>query len=200
MNDLISACRRNFHEAPRRFSFWARRGDLRLPLPDYLVRHPEDRLNLFFEHYWDTLEHGEVVWGHVIQANDNLFTDGSYDHPGEVVYSLEDSDKVDPRELARVARQLYALKGQPQEQEGQARIADYLADEMERVFGLRVPMAIGNKLRYRISTTYFVRKHLPQKRLCASLFPIVVRPSNPFVVVVLPSAYWPEALLKRWDG
>jgi hypothetical protein len=141
---------------------------------------------------------GIVVWGHIIQANSMMWEDGPHNCPGELVYSFDDIDRVDPDYLREVAAELYGLKGTAPSEPDLQPIANYLTDEYVRVFGLPVPASISPSIRCTISTTFFVRKHLPKRRLCASLLPIVVNRQEPHIATVLPERYWPPELIEWW--
>lgn len=171
---------------------------LRIAKPIWLSRNPNDKLAVHFKHINQLLTDGVVVWAYLIQANSMLFEAGPWDLPGEVVYSLEDVQRATPQSLQRVARQLGSLKGTQPNTPDLSRIAEYLTDELIRVFGLPVPDSISPGIKCRISTTYFVRKHLPQKRLCNPLLPFLVHPTNPYIATSLPARYWPKDFLKAW--
>lgn len=199
MRNAIDECIENFGPAPRRQSWWDRLTYLRVPRPRWLPANSSDGLSTLFQNLHTLFTEGTVVWGHIIQANSLLFAPGADDCPGELVYSLADTRRVDPEDLGQVAHQLYTLKGTEPEDPELAPIANYLTDEMIRVFGLSVPRTISPNLPCRISTTFFARKHLPQRRLCTSLLPIVVHPREPYVAMPLPSRYWPQPLVDWWS-
>lgn len=195
---MISECIRNLGPSPRSFSWWDRWNYLRISRPTWLWFDASDELQTFFRHALDVLEGGVVVWGHVIQANQLMFEPGSDNCPGEVVYSFHNPEQVDPEYLLHVARGLFELKGTRPTDPQLAPIADYLTDEMIRVFGLAVPHSISPALPCQISTTFFLRKHLPKGRLCAPILPLVVNRQPPFVALPLPARYWPAELVRWW--
>jgi hypothetical protein len=150
------------------------------------------------------LTSGKVVWGHIIQVNDALFETGDCDHPGDVVYDPE--GLLTPSELEPIAKTLFALKGTGQQfdaadpqQAALKHIADHLENERTREFGLKVPSAISQHP-LRISTIFFARHHLHQKKLATSYFPVVISDHCPGLVMVLPSLWWPKALLDQLDA
>jgi len=174
---------------------------LRVDKPLALWIRPRDDLNILFRHLNELLSGGVVVWGHIVQANGMLFENGDDDnYPGELVYSLADRNKVGPQYLAHVAERLFSLKGTRPHDPQLAPIARYLTDEMIRVFGLAVPASISPDARCQISTTMFIRKHLPQRRLCCSVLPILVNPRKPFVALPLPARYWPPEFVNWWSS
>jgi hypothetical protein len=199
MNDPIDECAARFGIAPRAFSFWDRNVYLRVPKPSLLSEHPADELHTIFQGAPRLFTNGVVVWGHIIQANHLMFQDGNDDCPGELVYSLEDRQSVDPEYLQTVSTKLGALKGSKPESPGLAEIADYLTKEYVRVFGLLAPPEVSPRFRCRISTTFFVRKHLPRRRICGPLLPVVVHPKEPYIAMPLPQKYWPKELVDWWS-
>lgn len=197
MDDALEDSIRRFGRSPRwllrdRFSY------LRIPRPPFLQHFPSDKIGLVFQHSRRVFTRGTVVWGRIIQANSLMFEDGVDDCPGELVYSLEDADVADTSHLQYVAEKLYALKGTTPKDVESARVADYLTKETVRVFGLPVPKSISPRVRCRISTTFFVRKHLPNRRLSGLILPVVVNPQPPHVALPLPAKYWCPDLVRQW--
>lgn len=198
MDDLLRKCIHNFGGPPRAVSLWDRISYLRVPKPRWLLLYPGDKLTTHFQNLKTLFSEGIVVWGHVIQANELMFEDGPHSCPGEVVYSIDDSDVVDQEYLQGVAMELYRLKGTKPSDPELLRIADYLTNERIRVFGWPVPSSISPSIRCKISTTYFFRKHLPKRRLCTSLLPVIVNRQEPHTATVLPERYWPRELVEWW--
>ena len=191
MQEILDHCKRAMGSAPRwlirdRFSY------LRVQRPDWMREMPDDRMKILFANYGRAFTRGTIVWGHVVQANNILFSNETdFDAPGEVVYSLTDTSPAIPLFLEKIARQLFSLKGTAPRDPQLQPIAAYLTDEMIRVFGLSVPKSISPKAECRISTTYFVRKHLPERRIMTPLMPLCVLPHEPFVAMPVPFKYWP---------
>lgn len=195
---LLETCRRNFGEAPREFSLWERTTYLKVPRPAWLGPFSRDDLKLLIRNARNLYRDGVIVWGHVVQANELMFEDGNDNCPGEVVYSLDDSDRVPPMLLGEVASRIFQLKNTQPSDARLRHIADHLTNELTRVFGLSVPSSLSPFFRCRLSTTLFVRQHLPNRRLCAPYFPLIVNPVEPHVVLPLPERYWPESLRDFW--
>ncbi len=199
MLDYLQECRENFGEAPRTFSWWDRLTYLRVPSkPAWLKASPDDKIMTYFDYFADVMRDGKVVWGHVIQANYQMFEPGPNNCPGEMVYALDTDGSFLPATLRNVAIRLGELKGTDPEDSELAPIADYLTDEMIRVFGLKVPSQLSPRVRCRISTVYFIRKHLLEEMILQSLIPLVVLPQKPFVATVLPEQFWPDELVDWW--
>jgi hypothetical protein len=171
-----------------------------VPAPQWAREDPSDKLNLLFKAASDVFANGIVVWGHLVQANSLLFQEGTDDCPGEVLFSLDEKRQVEPEYLQCLARMLFSMKGKPQDDPRLQRYADILADELTRSFGRPVPREINPEHDCRTSATYFMRKHLPNRRLSASLLPLVVSPREPHFALPLPAKFWPGQLVEWWNG
>lgn len=198
MRRLLQDCIENFGAAPRRFSWWDRLTYLPIPKPRWLRERPTDGLRILFQNAGRSFSEGVVVWGHIVQANRLMFSAGNDDCPGELVYSIDDSHRIQGEDLQEVAGALGRLKGQTTADGDLLPISRYLADGQIRVFGLPVPRTISPTFRCQISTTFLVRKHLPGRRLCKPLLPVVVNPGKPHVAMPLPAKYWPDELSHWW--
>lgn len=202
MNDWqkwLAGCRENFGAAPRKFSPWALWFDLRIPKPEWLEEKRHDRLNTLFWRKKALLRDGIVVWGHIIQANNLLFqADRKENCPGEFVYTLR--DLKDPMILQEIAGSLADLKGTNPSVAEAKRIADYLTNERIRVLGLPVPDSISHAEDCLISTSFFVRKHIPKRGLRRGLMPIIASLHEPHVVLPLPMLFWPKEFLEFYDA
>ena len=143
MHNTIFECIESFGDQPRTFSLWDQLTYLRVSKPAWLKDDPNDRLVTLFTHRKSLLANGIVTWGYVVQANANLAKKRSGDCPGEIVYSLDDVNQIDPPDLQRVARELSKLKGTEPTDDGCARIAAHLTNEMTRVYGLKVPRSLS---------------------------------------------------------
>lgn len=195
---MLRECQQRFGAAPRDFGD-AEKRHLKVAF-SWLVRivSRSDALCQPLIAQRNVFRNGTIVWGHVIQANAGLYQPDRRNMPGEVVYSLSNSD-LTPVELASVAAQLYSLKGTRPATPGLRRIADYLSDEFERVFGLSVPATMSRD-ECLISTIQFARPHLPHQMLVNNAFPIVVSPQPPHHAFILPAVYWPDRLLQLWGA
>ena len=197
---VLIECIQNFGRPSRSISWWDRQNYLKISKPLWLYINPFDKMKILFRNLSTLWTEGVVVWGYVVQANSLLFEPGDMDCPGEVLYSLADPVKVDPLYLEDVAGSLYSLKGtRPTHHELQP-IAEYLTSELTRVYGLQIPGILSPRVPCRVSTTFFVRKHLPGGQLSGSLLPLIVNPKDPFVALPLPGRYWPFSLARKWGG
>ncbi len=147
---------------------------------------------------------GVVVWGHIIQANIELFDPApsrdsyTYDRPGELVFFRHSAKSV-PRDLERIASRLAALKTAENLSTELQQWADYLNAETTRVVGRCVPQHLSASTECFVSTTLFRRSHLPDGVLCQPILPIVIASGAPFFVMPLPHTFWPRSLLNWWS-
>lgn len=195
--EMLRECRNIVGMPPRTFSLWDRWFTLPVTKPEWVERPPKDRLSVHFRRLESLFAEGIVVWGRLVQANAQLFDEGEFDCPGEFVYSLLDSERASPDYLTHTAAKLAALKGRFFEHPEVNAIAEHLTNERTRVYGLPVPREISPQVRCAVSTTMFVRKHMPGGRICAGIMPILVHPHEPHTVTILPKKFWPPELV-RW--
>lgn len=181
------ACLKSLPEAERDY--------LKIQPPEWLT--PAEDLQKFFSHYNQLWAGGRVVWGHTVQANGILRSDGPRGAPGEVIY--DPTGKTGPEELRKYARVLGALKGTQPEDPGLRRIADHLTNEFTRAFAMPVPQSVTRGL-ILLSTTFFHRPHLPNAKLTGSHYPILINDKYPGVVMVLPERWWPQRWHNLWLG
>jgi len=197
MQRLLEQCRRNFGPPGRHFSLWDRLTYLRIGRPAWCDR--SDGFGVFFNEKHYLLSHGDVVWGHVVQANDVLFRWGLVDSAAAFVYAADPHEVVDPDALADAAERLFALRETTPSDPELAPIAEFLADEWARPFGVAVPRSVCPQLGAQISASLVIRRHLPRRRLCGLLLPILLSPREPKVILPLPSRWWPEELVAWWS-
>lgn len=200
--EALEECIKNLGDAPRRISLWDRITYWRIARPDWLYASPDDSLETLFLNLDKIRKDGVVVWGHLVQANYLMFSPGVHCCPGEVVYSFDSAAMKNPMALSVIASNISALKHTKPTEPGLAAIAHHLTNEMTRVFGMNVPPSLSPRIECRLSTVYFIRKHLPSPNRCLqqSLMPIVVNPKPPHVALVLPSRYWPKQLIDWWQS
>ncbi|TWU07523.1 hypothetical protein [Stieleria varia] len=149
---------------------------------------------------------GSVVWAHIIQANGELWgpatptREDNGDAPGEMVFSLDTTGKITPAYLASVAEKIAATRGQPSNDAELKRIGDYLEAETVRAFGWNAPKRFTPNVPCYISTTMFLRKHLPGGYLHETFLPVVVSHKAPYFIMPLPERFWSPELLAWWTS
>ncbi|TWT66601.1 hypothetical protein CA85_26980 [Allorhodopirellula solitaria] len=147
---------------------------------------------------------GVVVWGHIVQANNELFEPApsresyTYDRPGELLFSRQ-STSSSPAKLEWIASELAGLRSTPNLGSELQSWADYLDAETTRVVGRCVPMDLAGSRDSYVSTSLFRRAHLPDGVLRQPLMPVVVASKSPFFAMPLPHPYWPKSLLDWWS-
>lgn len=194
----LAKCRRSFGDGPRKFSLSQRMTYLRIARPQWLVDRPDDHLSELFNNLDRLYSEGIVVWGCVIDANGPLFDKGKDDCTGELVYSLDQPDHENLDELQDTARRVFRLKQTQPKDPVLRSIAMHITNERMRIFGAMLPDELSPTLPCRVSSTYFVRKHLPKRRLCGDLLPIIVLPEAPHIALPLPGRFWPTDVVDCW--
>jgi hypothetical protein len=144
-------------------------------------------------------ERGTVVWASYAQANSLMFTPGTIDSGGSMIYSLDPWYDTHPFELLEIAHELYALKHTNQEDPTADAFARTLTNELIRAMGVPVPTRFTSGRVVYHASMIFPRKHLPKGYVSGKLVPVWVDPHDPSVVLMVPAAYWPAGLLDMWD-
>jgi hypothetical protein len=165
---------------------------VRIIPPLWLDRDPMRRT--FFRHT-DIWNGGKVVWGRIVQANNQLFGPGESDCPAGVLYDA--SGNLPFTALKQPATQLFALRqGNARNADEQA-FADHLNDEMSRSAGKSVPRSISEHP-VLFSVVLIHRPHLPDGKLSLPYFPVVMNEKHPGAIMVLPSRWWLPAFRELW--
>jgi hypothetical protein len=193
----IAACRAAIGHPPRKL------GDsphLKFAPPGWMSQFPRDPLWEIYRHQAKLYQRGVVVWGHIVQANNRLFTPGPDDCPASVIYSPDPALDNKPASLERIAQSLFAVKGTGQSDAELAEFSRLLANERDRAMRLAVPKSLCEGVQVYHTGVMVVRKHLPRGYLTGSLFPLLIQPSITPAAIILPSQYWPPELTERWRG
>ncbi len=142
---------------------------------------------------------GQVVWGYLIQANQNLFDPSeSDDCPALLVYSADSETQVSPLALQPIATQIFALKGSIPDDPALRNIAALVTDELARPLHVPIPQALCGRTPCAMGVTFVARKNLPVPYLCNLWMPVVVLPTAPYIAMPLPDIFWPPQLHTSW--
>ncbi|MDB5873667.1 MAG: hypothetical protein JWQ07_3109 [Ramlibacter sp.] len=156
----------------------------------------DDELRVVFDSGPALLRKGRVVWGAVVKADKDLEVPGDLEGaPGEILY--DPNGRVPSADLHEVAGLIRSLAGRTPDDPATANIAQYLASEGKRVFGLELPPGIV-AYPLKLSSTWFDRASLPGGVLVQPVVPVLVSDEQPGVVMPLPGGSWPQALLDAW--
>ncbi|MFI8341868.1 hypothetical protein ACIF8W_17610 [Streptomyces sp. NPDC085639] len=186
----IARCRASLGEAPRRFSWFDKFRYLRIPRSDWVER--EDPLAEILEAQDVLLTEGRLVWGAIVQANNDLFARGWHDLPAAVIYSPDTAVfGGSPDLLLDIARKLYRLKGTHQHDPELAAFSRMLASEMDREMRLEVPRRLTGSVTVYCTDIIVARRHLPGRVLNEPIFLLLIAPEHTAMTMMLPSRFWP---------
>lgn len=156
-----------------------------------------DDLMLVYEDGAKLLGEGMIVLAVLVQANVKLFERGADDHPANVIYTTDrEAEQPLPRMLT-VAHRLFSLKNTQPEDADEARFARAVSYELGREFRVTVPESISGGLDLTFTTIMIHRKHLPDGRLAAPYFPLLIHPESR-AAMILPARYWPDEFMEEW--
>lgn len=135
---------------------------------------------------------GRVAIGAMVQANELLFERGKDNCPAAYLYSCDSFYMEHPEELRNLTWAIGKTKGEQGYMPSIQQIADILADEMERVFGYKLPRDVTEGRDVRLTTVFVERNHLPKKRLVNRMAPLLVLEDRQPDAIILPKWYWKD--------
>ena len=195
---LISETERNLGPSPRRLDLAERIYILGCKWARLRYRLASDELHVVYEWRKRLLQEGDVALGVIVQANEELFSRGTYDLPANIVYS---SNRTTPKlldTLAQSADRIFALKNTEPEQDEERQFAEIITDEYGREMRQPVPKTIAGIEDVTLTTIIVFRKDLPHEYLTSGFFPVLTHPNTPAVMIV-PSKFWPKSILRAWE-
>ncbi len=197
MPSVLDVCRENFGRPPRQFRFFER---MDLTIRRCHISLLWDPLKVHYKQQKIVQTEGQIVWGHLVQANSSLFDKGPNDCPADVIYSFDPffDDRLDA--LAEIAEAVSELKGTEPNEPGQLEVARHLTDEYTRIFKHPVPPEMTGGREVFLTSLMVIRKHLPGYYLQNGYFPLVACPDMTPALLILPARYWPKALIAAWES
>jgi hypothetical protein len=194
-------CRQSFGPAPRQLAPDAQaafrlRPALIMRMFLLLTRDP---LRHFLRDQDLLRDHGRVVWGYLVQANNVLFEPTNRTmRPAVLLYSPDTyfDDRVEV--LRDLASELYDLKGTNAGDPELDRFVAAITDEMARVSRLMLPKSLCEGKEAYFATFLVQPSHLPLGYLAKGMLPLVICPERTEAVMILPAPYWPKELCDWW--
>lgn len=198
---VLDKCRERFGRAPRELDA-DEQAYCRLQ-PSFFMRLvfflTFDKLRLVTRDQERLRDHGWVVWGALVQANEVLFNPSNRQTlPANVIYSTDAFYDDEPDLLQDLASGLFELKGTDPDDEELERFANAVTDELARNMKLRLPASICEGRKVYFTTCLIHPPHLPGGYLAQGVFPLLICPEQTDAVMILPSRYWPRDLRERW--
>jgi Fe-S cluster assembly iron-binding protein IscA len=141
---------------------------------------------------------GTVTWAGMVMANTGLLKPGKRDLPAAVVYSTEGALDAAPDELIKIAVRCWSLKDTTPTDPRLTAFAAEVTDETARDGDVLVPPTLTGGRRIQYATLYVPRHRLPTGYLTDRILPVIVNPSRPAQVMLLPLEFWSPALVTRW--
>ena len=201
LGDLIERCREEFGDPPRDLSR-DDKAEFRLrvswSMRCYFWR-TRDSLQMIYRDQHILRDHGELVWGHIVQANQILFDrSNSQPMPACGVYSSDPyfDDRVNS--LRDIGHELYELKGTIPDDPQLRRFARVITGEKERLYAVRIPRSLCENRNVYYTTFMVDPEHLPDGYLAAGYFPLLICPQRTDAVMILPACFWPRMLRDYW--
>jgi len=194
----LAATRERLDEARQSWTFlW--RPYHRLARPSW-ARGRDTPFECIYQDYKSLLRSGAVVWGHIVQANMLLFKSGRDDHPANAVFSMDPffDDKLPT--LAELSGVMFGLKGRDASDPELDKFARAITNEYKVLMNRKLPLSLTFERKVYFTTIMVHRKHLPERVLSASWFPLLASPKETKASIILPSRYWDPDLLEMWQS
>ena len=138
---------------------------------------------------YSVLDNGNVYYGYLVQANNELFK-RDFRKPGSgivVLYSTDPYYDQNPMELEKIARALYANKRK-----------NILRNDYNFFYNELVDTSLTGGRKVYITCLLVDRLQLPTGYLTNSLFPIVANPDESFSTFILDTRYWSDELIANF--
>jgi hypothetical protein len=192
MSTLLAKSRDSFGAAPRKVAAWDN-----LTPPSWMKQ--DDALRATYPRAIELLRTGDIVWGHVVQANSLLFAPGDSNGPAQVLFGARADVDLEPDVLRRASHAAFALRGRTLADPALARIGRALAEETARHEPLDVPDAVTHGFPMRMAIVMVHRAQLPSKYLSSNVVPLLASRERD-AATIFPSRYWSEDLVRGWIG
>ncbi len=196
MKQLINALRRSFG-AGRLLQGGRWMKQVRTEPPAWMTASG-DPVRIFYEKQETLFRKGRIGWGALVEADDGVFAQGDDDLPGVLVYSEDEYFDARPAELAAIGARLLELKAAGAVGAFElSRFAQLVRNDSGRPLGVAVPPALSAKEPL-LSSFVAIRAHLPDGLLAGGWFPVLIHSSS-VVPMIVPSTFWPPAMLQAWN-
>jgi hypothetical protein len=196
MKQLINALRRSFG-AGRLLQGGRWMKQVRTDPPDWMTASG-DPVRIFYEKQETLFRKGRIGWGALVEADDGVFAQGDDDLPGVLVYSEDEYFDARPAELAAIGARLLELKAAGAGGASElSRFAQLVRNDSGRPLGVTVPATLSAKEPL-LSSFVAIRAHLPDGLLAGGWFPVLIHSSS-VVPMIVPSTFWPPAMLQAWN-
>ena len=174
-----------------------------------LPRHPrwmtpKDGLYSIYLNKDILIEHGEIHYACIVQANDRLY-DAHYkdDCPAGIIYSTDHTTDSEPLLMEQVARYILHFTEISEEllDDSAKRLRQLLNDHVDRsTVRFQPPLKDKFGEEMTLTTVMIFRKYLPSRILKGCILPIIAAPEHCDAILVLPQYYWSKTFKKAWQS
>jgi hypothetical protein len=146
-------------------------------------------------------DHGQLLWGHLVQANQLLFDpENRHTLAANVIYSTDPFLNGRVAVLARIAPGLFSQKGTVNADRDLKEFVRAITNERERILRRKLPRGYCGGRSVYFATFFIQPSHLPDKCLTRPAFPLLAHYERTEAVMILPSRFWPPELIAQWRG
>lgn len=158
-------------------------------------------LHSIYEEQRHLARNGKIVFAYLIQANNNIFKRKflGHDAPGVLLYSIDPYYEDHPDELQNLARKIYQYKGRKDAPEDIRKFVQKITNEYSYEQNQKLPKSIAPNGEVYYTTFMIWRKHLIDKHLKVSIFPILVDPDIVRSCMIVPKEYWSKDYISYYN-
>ena len=144
------------------------------------------------------LEEGCVQLGCIVQANTMLFEYSFFkpvlhiDCPATIIYTSDQYYCDNHDELEELASNIFQLRDCDYMTKEEQELVDILNNEKQRAFNVEIPHSLTGGRDVKLTTIVVHRKHLEEKKLCQSIYPVLTIDCEQCEAMILPQRYYVE--------
>ena len=203
LSQMLPNCRRLLGDPPRKITAEQQeRFTIKLSwFERLLMRVSNDPLFRILRDQSILRDQGRIVWGGVIQANEELFKPTNKKVlPAVVVYSLSPELDEDPESFEAMISAIRELTGRSPRDRDLLPLVRAVTNEYDRNVKLEIPDSIAQGSESYLTNCLIQPSHLPEGFIAAPIFPVLAFPEKTDFVTILPAEYWGEEVISLWTA
>lgn len=174
---------------------------MKLTRPSWLDE--KDGLRFIYTEQEKLFSEGNIYYASLIQANSILFKFlPQWDCPATLIYSPNSEIDENPDILSELAKTIFYFKNMPENEipVQYREFARVITDETNRssYYGPVSDFLEETEIDVGFTSLMVFRKHLPKRKLCGRILPLIASPESCKSVMILPKQYWSENFKNAW--
>lgn len=160
--------------------------------PEWLIKYPNDRLNLVYDNFEELYCNGEIYLSCILRANVSLFRQIEGDRPAFMLYTNDEFFYKKPNELLKIAKNLPYIEQNNFYDDRFTELKKILNDDYYRPLNVKIPSDITNNHEIWITSIMVFKEHIPFHRLSNFFYPLLVLNNKNIGGMIVLKWYWSE--------